>query len=326
MECYRIFTSNTFEQWPQSMFFWAMVLAFVFIVGLNTFLMVALIKTNPKQLTVTTKLFIYLTFWDLVIGLVTIPTQLVSIIIGESSSCLLIGLQAFLNAFSPQQSMSTIFTLSLFRYITITKPLTRIGVKHLYTALTVNFVMSIAISLWYLKNSMVQEIDKEMGYFLITITAYVLLVIGGSIILNMSLYYKLMKRWKESLVIGINQSTERHKHANVTMILLTVILIICYVPNGISFSVFGYRIITNAKQSYRSYTPLAHFIMLSNAGFNSLTYILRTRKIRQYLRKLLLGTNSDTNQYIATHIPEANPIFYLNCRLVKFSAIQELSL
>ena len=325
MQCYRIFTKSTFQQWPQLLLFLGMVLAFFCIIILNVLLIVALIKTN-RNISITTKLFIYLSCCDLITGLVTIPTHIVAMVLGENSSCFLIGLQAFFNTFPVIQTMSTIFTLSVFRFIAINKPLKKIDDKTLYVVLAGHFIVSVLLSLWYLRNSLVEEIGKEMGYLLILATNYFLILIGSSVIINIFLHFKLKKNRTVSMKIGCSKSTKRHKNAIVTMVILTLTMIVCYLPNGIFFTVVGYNILRDMKYSYRSYAPLPHFIMLTNAGWNSLVYIFRTRKIRQYLRDLLVGSRPDHHFQDQNSViePGRDSTFFLKCKLQKFSEVDEI--
>lgn len=324
MKCFRIYTTSTFQEWPQLSLFIAMVFAFFFINILNILLIIALIKTN-RTITVTTKLFIYLACCDLITGLVTIPTQMIVMGLGESSSCFVIGFQTFFSAFPPLQSMSTIFTMSLFRFITINKPLKQFGSRTLYVILTGHFCVSVTISLWYLRNTLVDQIEHEMGYFLVAATGYIFLVIGSSVIINIFLHFKLKKKRKYSAKIGFTQSTIRHKNAIMTLIILNTILIICYLPNGIAYSLVGYSILTNTPNQYRSFTPIAGFMMLTNAGFTSLAYILRTKKIRRYLKDLLVVSKVEhqpfKDQNSVIEYGRKSSIYFVSCKLTKVSEV-----
>ena len=324
MNCFRIYTTSTFQEWSQLSLFIAMFFAFFFINIINILLIIALVKTS-RTITVTTKLFIYLSFCDLITGLVTIPTQMIVMGLGESSSCFLIGFQTFFRAFPPLQSMSTIFTLSLFRFIKISKPLKQIENKTLYIILAGHFCVSVTISLWYLRNTLVKQIGYDMGYFLIVATCYVLLIIGSSVIINIFLHFKLKKKRKVSTKKGFTQSTLRQNNAITTLIILTSILIICYLPNGIAFSLVGHSVFTNTPNPYRSLAAISNFMMLINAGFTSLAYILRTKKIRLYLRDLLVVNKIEHHPFkdqnsVIEH-GRRSSIYVLNCKLTKVSEV-----
>lgn len=326
MKCFRIYSTSTFQEWPQLSLFTALVFAFFFINILNILLIIALMKTN-KTSTVTTKLFIYLSFCDLITGLVTLPTQMIVMGLGQSTSCFLIGFQTFFGAFPPLQSMSTIFTMSLFRFISINKPLKQISNKSLYIILTGHFCISVIISLWYLRNILVQQIGHGMGYFLVAATCYIFLVIGSSVTMNIFLHFKLKKERKVSFNIGFTQSTRRQKNAIMTLIILTSILIICYLPNMIAYSLVGHSILTNTPNPYRRLTPITGFLMLTNSGFNSLAYILRTKKIRAYLKELLVVSKVEHHPFIdqnsVIESGRKNSVYFVSCKLTKVSEVDK---
>jgi len=303
IQCFKIFHKEpNIKRWDRAALLACLITEFFFIIISSTMLIYALVKTN-RILSITTKLFIYLSTCDLWIGLCTIPLQLFAICFGSRTPCAVVGVQAFSNSFFPLVSTWTIVTLTVLRYLAIKKPLIKVHNGTVLFALFMQLLLSVGFSSVYVYYSMQPQLSTVMGIYLIVVSVFIFFVIGNSILLNFTVHMAL--RHKRENVIRTQSMTRniRQKEASNTLLILLILLSICYLPNGISFLTTAYNILSHnldKDHAYRLYTPWTHNIMLLNSGFNSFAYIMRTRKIRQFYANLLCRKYNRTNSQITT--------------------------
>ncbi|XP_066929027.1 sphingosine 1-phosphate receptor 2-like isoform X1 [Clytia hemisphaerica] len=256
----------------------SLAISFIFITIVNIFLIIGLKRAYAK-LTLSKKLFLYLSASDLLTGLVTIPYQGVMVIYGSSASCFQVHLQSFTNTFTPGLSMFIILTISIARYISVIKPTffkSHANSSWVSVYMFGQIVLAGAGSIWY----STATTSIHLGSYLIFVTALCIFIIGGSIVLNVFLYLKLRSS---------HSSTKKDYQKEVikTLIIISVILSICFLPNGVVFALVGYYIIadTDNMELYTKLIPWVYVPILLNAGLNSCVYIWRDKKINRYLRR-----------------------------------------
>ena len=279
--CYKVFNTNygILEEWDRFVLLICLVIAFVFINTSSIMLIYALLKTNTVC-RMTTKIFIYLSSCDLLTGLFTVPLQIVSITMGSNVPCVIVGMQAFFNAFGPIASMCAIFTLTVMRYLAIKKPLKKIDNQTIFFALFLQIVLSLLLSTIYTYLSLSPYITVAMGIYLLVTALFVFVFITIVVILNIIVHLALKVKKDDSSRVR-TESVIRNVHqreATNMLLILSILLLVCYFPNAVSFSVIGYNIIINNSQKnsfYREYTPWTHYLVLLNSGFNSFAYIQR---------------------------------------------------
>jgi len=296
-ECYRIFNEDSFNNWNRISLLSCLVFSFCFITTSNIMLIHGLRKTN-NTFSVTTKLFIFLSISDLATGLITCPMQILMLTLGDQSSCLLVGIQAFVNAFTPLLSMFTILTMSVLRYTSMQSPLKRANEKNVYFWLSLQGSVALSLTVWYVTTSQELATTKSLGIFLTVVTALCVLVNGASVAINVFLHFALTK--KRPIRRNSTVSRSKQREATNTLLLLSVILVFCYFPNGVAFGVIGYYVMVDnpLRTTYRDYVPWAHIPMVLNAGVNSFVYIMRNRRIRSYYKDLLTGRSKTRKESI----------------------------
>ncbi|XP_066936476.1 uncharacterized protein [Clytia hemisphaerica] len=287
-ECYRIFNEDSFNNLNRKLLLSFLIFAFCFINASNIMLIHGLRRTN-RTFSTTTKLFIFLSSSDLVTGLITCPMQVIMLSLGVQSTCLQVGIQAFFNAFTPLLSMFTLLTMSILRCISMQRPLKRTKEQHVWMWLMCQVVIALILTIWYVDISQKSNTTQSLGIFLIVVTALCVLVNGASVVINTFLHFSLSKNKpirKNSTVTRAKQQ----KGATNTLLILSIILVLCYFPNGVAFGVIGYHILgrNTVKTVYRDYVPWAHIPMVLNAGINSFVYIIRNRRIKQYYKDVFL--------------------------------------
>ena len=295
--CYRIFNEDRFNNWNRISLLSFLIFSFCFITISNILLIHGLRQTN-KTFSVTTKLFIFLSCSDLVTGLITCPIQILMLALGEQSPCLLVGIQAFFNAFTPLLSMFTLLTMSMLRYASMQRPLKRTSEKNIYFSLLLQASVALSLTVWYVTTSQESATTKSLGIFLIVVTALCVIVNGASVAINVFLHFSLSK--KRPIRKNSTVSRSKQREATNTLLLLSIILVFCYFPNGVAFGIIGYHVMANnsLRTTYRDYVPWAHIPMVLNAGINSFVYIIRNRRIRNYYRDVLTGRSKARKESI----------------------------
>ncbi|XP_066929029.1 sphingosine 1-phosphate receptor 2-like isoform X2 [Clytia hemisphaerica] len=282
-----------------------LAISFIFITVVNTFLVIGL-KRAYTNLTLSKKLFLYLSASDLVTGIVTIPYQGVMVIYGSSASCFQVQLQSFTNTFSPGLSMFTILTISIARYISVIKPTffkSHANSSWVSVYMFGQIVLAASAAVWYATATT----RVHLGSYLVFVTGVCFVVIGGAIILNVFLFIKLRSS---------HDSTKKDYQKEVikTLIIISVILFICFLPNGVVFALVGYYIMADIDnmELYTKLIPWVYVPILLNAGLNSCVYIWRDKKINRYLRKSI---HNEQRRLSNKFNPLSSPLPITNKRL-----------
>ena len=279
--CYRIFNEEHFDNANRSLLLVCLAFSFFFI-NISNFLLIHGLWKTKKHFTTTTKLFIFLSCSDLVTGVITCPMQILMITLGVRSTCLQVGIQAFFNAFTPLLSMFTLLTISSLRYNSMQSPLKRMKESQVFVWLALGACIALLLTSWYTDISQKSEVTLSLGIFLIVVTALCVLINGASVAINTFLHFVLSKKKPIRRNSTVTQTSQRN--ATNTLLILSVMLVLCYFPNGVAFGIIGYHVIgkNTVKSMYREYIPWAHIPMVLNAGINSFVYIIRNRRIKQY--------------------------------------------
>jgi len=265
-----------------------LVILAVYISCMNILLILGLFKTNSK-LSLSKKLFVYLSFSDLFTGLVTAPYQVSMVVLGSDASCFQVDLQSFLNVFTPGLSMFTILSISIARYVSVAKPTffrRNANSPWVFALMIGQAIMALAVAVWYAS----ARDAIQLGSFLSGVTFFCFTAVGGAIVINVFLYLQLSKKSLENLAQQQIQTQNYHKEVIKTLIIISIILSVCYLPNGIVFSVVGYHVfMDDTNNMYNNLIPWVYLPILFNAGINSIVYIWRDRKIARYIKSLFFS-------------------------------------
>ena len=294
--CYQIFNEADFDNMNRRLLLCFLVFAFFFITTSNILLINGLRRTN-RTFTTTTKLFIFLSCSDLVTGVFTCPMQILMIVLGARSTCLQVGIQAFFNAFTPLLSMFTLLTISVLRCNSMQSPLKRMKERQVFLWLALGACIAFLLTVWYINTSQKPKVTISLGIFLIVVTALCVLVNGASVVINTFLHFVLSKKKLIRKNSTVSQTSQRD--ATITLLILSVILVLCYFPNGVAFGIIGYHVIgqNTVKSVYREYVPWAHIPMVMNAGINSFVYIVRNRRIKQHYANIFFCRQRKKDRY-----------------------------
>ena len=288
IQCLYILDHKHMEPIIRYLYISILVALTIFVSLTNIFLIIGLFKTNNK-LSLSKKLFIYLSFSDLFTGMVTTPYQLSMVVLGSNASCFQVDLQSFLNVFTPGLSMFTILSISIARYVSVDKPTffrRNANSPWVFALMVGQVIIAIAAGIWYAS----AHDPIQLGSFLIGVTFFCFTTIGGAIVINVFLYRKLSNKSVGNMAQQQIKTQNYHKAVIKTLIIISIILSMCFLPNGVVFSVVGYSVLVgDTDHMYNIYIPWVYLPILFNAGVNSVVYIWRERKIARFIKSLFFS-------------------------------------
>ena len=274
---------GTLHQWDIMFLFICTIMAIIFIIATSSMLIYGLVKTN-KLLSITSKIFIYISICDLVNGFIVIPIQLLNMAL--KLPCLLAVTQDILHVIIISMSLYTLITLTVLRYIAINNPLRKIKNRTVHIVLFIGLMLSIANASAYFYTSHKQELLILMGILLFLIAVIIMTFLMVSISLNIILRRSLRKR---SCAIKKSIRSKMHmvskEKATTTLLILLVVILICYLPTVIATGYTAYHILAKNENYYLVWHRSARwstYVYSLASGFNSLVYMLRTKSIRKF--------------------------------------------
>ena len=292
--CTHIFTREAF---PNELFIvhtTFMVLMFFGIITSNISMIFGLLKVN-SQLTLSKKLFICLSCSDLITGLCTLPVQTITSYWREDASCALISTQAFFNAFPTSLSLFFLLHISFARYCTVkhaNSQLCNFQRRFWKHFVALEITISFANGLWYSLEASQTRNHFHHASFILFCSFFVVLILSMILILNGRLWDTLTTHRKFTMTNHINEKriVQSHRKAVKTIIILSVILVICYMPTVFSFSITaGFLFAKDPRAEFYHYLiPWSYVFLLMNSGINSCVIVVRDRKLRAFLKTICL--------------------------------------
>lgn len=296
--CVKIFKKNFSATLNVLLLLTVYVCAIVFILFSNILMIIGTIKLN-KHLSLSKKLFLCQSFSDLVTGILTVPIQIGMVINGSKSNCTLVSIQAFFNAFSPSLSMMLLMVISLFRYALITKnskAMKLTSPSAVKFILIIQVLISLCYACWY---CYISRLTRQLHHviFLIFSSVYVICIVTGMIVINLRLLFHINKTSKNSALRQNSNIVQYHTKATKTILIITVVAILCYLPLIVLFPFVGFLIVTNDPRShyYNYMLPWAHAPIVYNSGINSIVYISRNGGVLKYIKMFFTKTVAQDN-------------------------------
>ena len=271
-----------------------MVIIFFGIITSNVSMIFGLLKVN-NHLTLSKKLFICLSCSDLITGLCTLPVQTAASYLREDAECGLISAQAFFNAFPTSLSLFFLLHISFARYCTVKHANSKLATmqkrfwKHF---VLFEILVSFANGFWYSLEASQTEDRFHHASFILFCSFFVVLILTMILILNGRLWNTLTTHRNFTIHNHINEEriVKSHRKAVKTIIILSVILVICYMPTVFSFSVTaGFLFAKDPRSEFYYYLiPWSYIFLLLNSGINSFVIVVRDRKLRAFLKTICL--------------------------------------
>ena len=312
--CVYVFDDDLGKNASLLMLLGVFVICFFFITISNAMLIHGLRKTN-KVLSLTKRLFIYLSSTDLFTGFVTLPVQITSLVLSKNAPCWLVGVQAFVNAFTISLAMFTLLSISITRFVSVTRSTfykKYARRKYVVGVLIIQAVVALALTAWYVIATQLSE--QHLGVFLTSVTLLCAGTIGTSVVLNVRLFFYLKKHQQSNPFLKEHQRfNEYHMEVTRTLLIICVLLLACYLPCGIMYGVFGYYMIIGKHEAmiYHIYVPWLHMLMILNAGLNASVYMLRNKKIIKYYKLLLCQRKTEES-----NLPVVIPTVHLQVEMI----------
>ena len=304
-QCRHIFVSGAFSDELVMLHTVIMGLMFFGIITSNLCMIFGLLKVN-RRMTLSKKLFVCLSCSDLITGLCTLPVQTLASFEKDRANCALVAVQAFFNAFPTSLSLFFLLHISFARYCTVKYANSRIfGLQKRFWKHLVIFeiAVSFANGLWYALGASQTRDHVHHSCFILFCSFFVVVILSMILALNRRLWTTLCRHRHFTITNHINEerAIRSHKTAVKTIIILSIILLICYMPTVLSFLLTAiFLFLKDERAKYYHYLiPWSYIPLLMNSGINSFVIIVRDKKIRSFLKtirlKLEIGGEAKVN-------------------------------
>jgi len=263
----------------------------------NIMLIYGLYKTNRK-LTLTKKLFVYLSCVDLILIIVSfaITTAIYygnslsyDILIALTSTSISLGLLSF----------EIFWTICYIRYLSIKKPFLQINGLYATLALLLELLCTISYGIAYFISTKQRNIKSMMALNVFMLSVY---LFGLPFVLTLNL--KACKTLhfcrtqsigtssniEEIVNNGMNPAAKYKENAAKTLFIVSIFYLICNLPLSLfTFlktleEALGKFTLSPNHVEYRNYIL---WVMLINTGINATIYILRIKEIRCFYKSIL---------------------------------------
>ena len=253
---------------------------FLFIIISNLMLIYGFHKAS-RPFTIVTKLFIYLSIVDIVLGS-TIFSYCFQLFFNIDFPCFVKLAHILMMQFSYFLGICIFGTISFLRYWSIRKPLHAVGIRSILIILAIEIVICALLA------SSVFLVAKLKGYQGIMITLFKLtpvtnLIATLFIVCVNVLSYKNLKSSKNDSVLSEKveniQRRKRNSKALSCLLIITAFYVICLLP------IITTIIVEVEEERFTIYLMMvAQLLYFSNSGINSMIVICRTKKLRIFYR------------------------------------------
>ena len=270
------------------------------IVIANLLLVIGIMKVKRKELTTSQIFFILLALSDISLGAVHLPIQLFLLQTDTIITCLQLQLRGFWFTFPMILSGNTMVIIAIDRFIHVTKkrPTRKLMKGLIIVDVSITFTWSVIYTL------LSDDLDiKAAAKYFISLSIYEGIGLAISVLLNILLLGNVQKQRRNS---SINKNRLPTKNVSVkrksdslttTIALISVTLVITYIPSVVLFNVAAYTFLFSSDQEKINTIPIVITWSLVpaqlNAILNSVIYISRNRKIMRYFKRLIRGEDSD---------------------------------
>ena len=275
----------------------------------NILLIIGICKTRKKnRFTNSNKLFLCLCASDLFTGGVLMPIQIYSIHATPNLTCLETCVRAFWSSFPLLLSGNIILMISVDRYFMMSA--TKFHKRYFHGSLLLVYLfVGIAVSLgWalgyvYTIKSLHME---EHTIFYISLSIYELIILIAVVVFNVKMLNNVKSMQKQTTLT--HGGAERVLSKTITLI--SIALVISYIPSVIGLSVSGFYIkYSSNRETLKTIVIVLIWSLVPtqiNSSLNALIYLLRNSRIRTFYKKLIRGPLADsltdnTNDSLASH-------------------------
>ena len=273
--------------------FTAITITYLFSTIANFSLIFGLKKTNTK-LTISQKLYIYLSFTDAFFSLIMFVMVLLEFLPAIApASCTITSMGTSLATYTCGLSLGTFLSISYLRNQAIRKPFNSVIHKAVYLTLAGWNVITLATSILVFFAYEPTQISKTLYAFSWTFI--------GTLITVMVILVVFLNGWskntlsRQSRVFDSQNEIEiRRRKLNKTAVailnIISFIYVLCVLPLGIYYVIIG--VLTWIHED-DLLLPILHISRIMNlplfpcSGLNSLAYMLKDKAIRKFYKRWL---------------------------------------
>ena len=260
----------------------------VFVVITNFALIIGLRKTN-KKLTISQKLYIYLSLTDTIVGLVGLPYFVIMHFL-SLLSCTSYSIGMVMSLYSFGTGLGTFLGISYLRNLAIRKPLHNVRNKHVYLGLAVwnIYIVLKSISTFFVYHPRYASYYLSCAYWLwvglcSAIEVFLVLVFNiwsTKVLARQSFNHHEMN--------DVDQRRRKRNQKAVGILnMISLVYALCTFPVSLYYTVLGILLSTydHNKELFDfcyNLFPLIHLPLFFCSGFNALVYMLKDKDIRKY--------------------------------------------
>ena len=257
----------------------------VFVITTNLMLIYGFYKTS-RPFTIITKLFIYLSIWQLIITLIVVPNIIYMVLNMVITRIHFIIFMTF-TFLALSVDLLTVWTVSFLRFLTIFKPMYRAKTRTVYKLLIMEFLLSFlaALSIFLGNVFLVSSVDevRTINYKILSVVYFVMILLTSFINLSSLTILRrstnLKAQQKGDSVLANQMAINRKKMALYTLLLITIVQFVFTLP-ATCLNLFEFNFL------YNDYFILiyisSHCLQFLNIGVVSLIIVWRTNKLREF--------------------------------------------
>ena len=257
------------------------------VIGFNSALIIGIIKIKQHRFTSSQVLFILLFVSDLTFGFTQLPSEIYFKQKSNKPSYSEVKMWKCSYIFLVCTSGTCLAVISIDRYLLIVyrKHYQRFATNKTL-ALIIISVLVILLS-WAISHMLIIDgFDiKRLAKYIIAISIYEGTILASAIFFNIALLRKVKMETKNSSI----KCKKIDRTLAKTITIITAVLIISYLPEAITLSVFGYASLhsenVNLVQNTAYILSWSHIPTHINALLNSVIYLARNRRMKHYYKK-----------------------------------------
>ncbi|XP_047140214.1 uncharacterized protein LOC124815500 isoform X1 [Hydra vulgaris] len=260
----------------------------IFLIFIPNFTLIAALYASSKgTLLYQEKLVMLLSAVDLTVAVVQTPLKILITTYLDNMKCFQVAIAAFWHLFPTMFSCCVVVVISVERYLTIVHNNKWHGIQikniHLTFVVFLFFTISIALSLWF-AISIATSSYENFPYIYSSIGSVTFFYLIFVTFTNISLLTGT-KEIMRSCDINIQRNKMLEKQLNKTIAMISVTLVVLYLPTVVAMLILvaalktGNDLIENISIILMSWSLL---LCQANSMINSVIYILRCRKIKNY--------------------------------------------
>ena len=263
--------------------------AFALFVAITNFALIFGLRRTNKKLTISQKLYIYLSLTDTIVGLICLP-YFVMVDVLSVGSCTTQSIGMAMSVYSFGTGLGTFLGISYLRNLAIRKPFNDIQNKTVYSILVLwnIYILLKSTFTFFTYDPRYTSYSLYCSYWIyvgLVTTIEVLLIIILNSWSRRALTGKLSNPGNES--DAEQRKRKRNQKAVGILNMISLVYTLCTLPFSLYYLLLGVLLIThqNNKQLFNFVYSLFAFIHLPIflcSGFNALVYMLKDNDIKRY--------------------------------------------